>query len=477
MPDKIPPTDFDFIVIGGGSGGYAAARTAHSLGMSVAVVDGAAELGGLCILKGCMPSKTLIESADRNLTVRRAAEFGLSAISGPADIEFIRNRKRALIAEFAGYRQGQLEDGRFTLYRGRANFISSHEIEIIPIDGSASFRLSAKTFCIATGSISNVPPIPGLTEVGFWTSDDVLDAATLPRSVVVLGGGAIALEMAHYLEGVGCEVTLIQRNHQFLTGVDPECSEVIEKAYTERGIRCYLNTKLNRVIQDGQQKRIEFHWQEGAHSITVGQILVAMGRSPATAGLELHNAHVGLAGRKIVTRPTLQTSQSHIFAAGDVCSPLDVVHVAIQQGEIAARNAHRWVRGEPVDEQIDYRSLLFGVFSHPQIAVVGASETQLRERGIPFLSAKYPFNDHGKSLCMGETDGFVKMLAHSTSGEILGATVVGPHATELIHEVVVAMQFKCTAEQFMSIPHYHPTLSEIWTYPAEELADAIRGSD
>ena len=332
MPNKIPSSDFDFIVIGGGSGGYAAARTAHTLGMSVAVVDGAPELGGLCILRGCMPSKTLIESADRNLTVRRAAEFGLTAAAGPANIEFIRDRKRTLIADFASYRQEQLEDGRFTLYRGRANFISAHEIEIIPIDGTASFRLAGKTFCIATGSIANVPPIPGLAEIGYWTSDDVLDAPTLPRSIAVLGGGAIALEMAHYLEGVGCEVILIQRNHQFLTGVDSECSEVIEKAYTNRGIRCFLNTKLNRVTQDGPQKRIEYLWQDSRHSIVVDQILVAMGRSPATAGLELHKAHVGLTGGKIVTRPTLQSSQSHIFAAGDVCSPLDVVHIAIQQG-------------------------------------------------------------------------------------------------------------------------------------------------
>lgn len=474
MPHMFPPTDFDFIVIGGGSGGYAAARTAHSLGMTVAVIDGSAELGGLCILRGCMPSKTLIESAERNLTVRRAAEFGLSATPGPANIEFIRNRKRALISDFASYRQGQLEDGRFTLYRGHGSFISPHEIEIIPIDGSASFRLSGKTFCIATGSVANVPPMPGLAEVGFWTSDDVLDTDHLPHSIAVLGGGAIALEMAHYLEGVGCEVTLIQRNHQFLTGIDPECSEVIEKAYTERGIRCHLNTKLLRVTQEAGRKRIVFQWQESEHTLSVDQILVAMGRSPATAGLHLHAAHVGVAGKKIITHPTLQTTQTHIFAAGDVCSPLDVVHIAIQQGEIAARNAGRLVAGEAVDERIDYRSLLFGVFSHPQVAVVGPSETQLKESGTPFLSAKYPFNDHGKSLCMGEVDGFVKMLAHSASGEILGATVVGPQATELIHEVVVAMQFNCTAEQFMSIPHYHPTLSEIWTYPAEELADAIR---
>jgi pyruvate/2-oxoglutarate dehydrogenase complex dihydrolipoamide dehydrogenase (E3) component len=173
----------------------------------------------------------------------------------------------------------------------------------------------------------------------------------------------------------------------------------------------------------------------------------------------------------------MQTSQPHIFAAGDVCSPLDVVHIAIQQGEISARNAAALIHGKPVTETIDYRLTLFGVFSHPQVAVVGATTEKLKEQNTPFLEAGYPFNDHGKSMVMGETAGFVKMLAHKETGEILGACVVGPEATELIHEVVIAMNFHSTVQQFMAIPHYHPTLSEIWTYPAEEIADEMTKSE
>jgi pyruvate/2-oxoglutarate dehydrogenase complex dihydrolipoamide dehydrogenase (E3) component len=178
-------------------------------------------------------------------------------------------------------------------------------------------------------------------------------------------------------------------------------------------------------------------------------------------------------GVKIMVAPTMQTSQEHIFAAGDVCSILDVVHVAIQQGEIAARNAHRLIHGQHPLEHMDHRLLLFGVFSHPQVAVVGAKEAELKKQGIPYVAASYPFDDHGKSMVMGECEGFVKMLAHRDTGEILGASCVGPEATELIHEVVVAMFHGCTVQRFMTIPHYHPTLSEIWTYPAEECADQI----
>ncbi|MCX6855143.1 MAG: FAD-dependent oxidoreductase [Verrucomicrobia bacterium] len=466
-------TNFDFIVIGGGSAGYAAARTAHSAGLSVAVVDGAEELGGLCILRGCMPSKTLIESADRYLAIRNAAEFGLKAQPLGVDVSAIRDRKRKLIAEFADYRQGQLEDGRFVLYRGHASFVSAHEIRVVPRDGSASFAVTGRSFCLTTGSVAQVPPIPGLADTGYWTSDDILDAEKLPQSFAVLGGGAIALEMAHYLEGIGRDVTLIQRSEQFLTGMNPACSEVIEKAYEKRGITCHLGTKIHRVSESHGRKHLEYRHGDHERSVTVDQVLVAMGRKPATQGLDLESAHVSVSHHKIVVRPTMQTTQPHIFAAGDVCSPLDVVHVAIQQGEIAARNAARFLKQEVVSEVMDYRLLMFGVFSHPQVAAVGASETELVAQNISFVTASYPFADHGKSMVMGETAGFVQMLANRQTGEILGATCVGPQATELIHEVVVAMHHRTTVQDFMTIPHYHPTLSEIWTYPAEECAEQL----
>lgn len=464
---------FDFIVIGGGSGGYAAARTAHSAGLRVAVIDGAPEIGGLCILRGCMPSKTLIESANRQLHIRHAAEFGLKATSHGVDVRTIRDRKRTLIADFASYRQGQLEDGRFTLHRGNARFIDAHTIEITPRDGSASFQVTGRTFCIATGSEVFAPNVPGLAETGFWTSDDVLDAGTLPKCIAVLGGGAIALEMAHYLEAMGCDVTLIQRSSQLLTGQDRECSDIIVKAYSERGMHVHCGTHLTRISQHEGRKRIEFTESGHTHAIFVDEILLAMGRQPATKSLGLDAAKVALHKTKVIVNDRMQTSQHHIFAAGDVCSPLDVVHIAIQQGEIAARNAAKLIQGKAADETIDYRLTLFGVFSHPQVAVVGATTEKLKAHNIPFLEASYPFNDHGKSMVMGETAGFVKMLAHMKTGEILGACVVGPEATELIHEVVIAMNFRATVQQFMAIPHYHPTLSEIWTYPAEEIADQM----
>lgn len=465
-------TDFDFVVIGGGSAGYAAARTAVSQGLSTAVIDGAETLGGLCILRGCMPSKTLIESGNRNLSIRRSAEFGLQASALGVDVKAIRDRKRVLIDDFAGYRQGQLQDGRFTLVRGRAEFTSRHELKVALREGGEQM-IRFKTACIATGSVVQSLPVPGLEETGYWASDDILDAETLPASFIVIGGGAIALEMAHYLEAVGRRVTILQRSSGVLSMMDPECGEAVMEAFRKRGITVYTGTRMISAARRGTVKVITIEVEGQVLEVEGEEILVAAGRTPMTRGLGLSAAGIDLLGSKIAVQSTMQTSQPHVFAAGDVCSPLDVVHVAIQQGEIAALNAAALIQGRDVERTMDYRLNLFGVFCQPQVAQVGSTEAGLKAAGVPYLAANYPFNDHGKSMVMGETEGFVKLLAHRETGELLGGSVVGPEATELIHEVTVALSFRSTARQLAQVPHYHPTLSEIWTYPAEELADAI----
>jgi pyruvate/2-oxoglutarate dehydrogenase complex dihydrolipoamide dehydrogenase (E3) component len=466
-------SEFDFVIIGGGSAGYAAARTAASFGLKTAVVDGAEVLGGLCILRGCMPSKALIESADRNLTIRHATGFGLRAQAGAPDMKAIRDRKRRLIGEFAQYRQNQLGDGRFTLIRARAHFSDAHSLRVTPREGTAH-EVRFRYACIATGSKVSLPDVPGLEQTGYWTSDDVLDAATLPSSFIVLGGGAIALEMAHYLEGLGRTVTLIQRSSRLLSTMDEECGSTVRQAFEQRGIQVHTGTQLKSAVVSGDgKKRLTFTQGEQTVTVSAEEILVATGRSAATGDLALSAAGIESEKGKITVNSHMQTTQPHIFAAGDVVASLDVVHIAIQQGEIAARNASALAKGAVPSQSYDDRLELMGVFCEPQIGTVGAGEAALKAAGIPYLAASYPFNDHGKSIIMGVEHGFVKMLCHAVTGEILGASVVGPEATELIHEIVVAMNWRATVQQFMSIPHYHPTLSEIWTYPAEELAEQL----
>ena len=463
--------EFDFVVIGGGSAGYAAARTASAEGLRTAVIDGAAELGGLCILRGCMPSKTLIESANRLQEMREAAEFGLRAEHISFDGAKIIERKKRLIAEFAKYRSEQLEQGKFELIRGHAHFVGAHELDV-RLHSGATQTVRARATVITTGSVIRHPDIPGLAEAAPLVSDDVLDNPAPPKSLLVLGAGPVALEMAHYHTALGAQVTVIQRSKQILSSMDRDVADAVQRGMVRHGTKFVTGC---RILQAGRSPRGK--WVRVAHddreeTLEADEILLALGRDPATAGLDLPAAGLDIApGRPLATTDTQQTALPHIFGAGDVTGKLEIVHIAIEQGEIAARNAARFLRktGEPL-ETIDYRLRLFAVFTRPEAAMVGLSEREARELGLDVAAASYPFNDHGKSLIHGETDGFVKLLADRQTGELLGGAVVGPHASELIHEVVVALRYRSTAAEFLKIPHYHPTLSEIWTYPAEELA-------
>lgn len=463
---------FDCIVIGGGSAGYAAARTAHGYGLRVAVVDGGPELGGLCILRGCMPSKTLIESANRFYSMRRAGEFGLRAENLRVLPEEIRERKRRLIAEFASYRAGQLEDGRFTLVRGQARFLGSHRVEVETRDGS-TVELEGSTFILATGSRISIPDIPGLREARPLTSDDVLDSDRLPRSIIVLGGGPIALELAWYHHALGCETTVIQRSTRLVRSCDADLAITLEEALRDAGMTIHTGTILLQVKREEDGSRTALFDKDGqTRSARADEILCALGREPSVDGLGLANA--GFPNNQPLTTNREQaTLIPHIFAAGDVCGPHEIVHIAIAQGEAAATNAAILLGKLPEEKRrsMDYRVKLFAMFSHPELATVGLGEDEAQDREI--LTATYPFDDHGKSMVMGEIHGFVKLIADAASGEILGGGVVGPHASELIHEVSVAISARLTAAEFAQIPHYHPTLSEIWTYPAEEISERI----
>lgn len=465
--------EFDFVAIGGGSAGYAAARTAAAEGLKTAVIDGSPELGGLCILRGCMPSKTLIESANRFQDIREAGEFGLSSPGATFDGKAIIARKRRLIAEFAKYRAEQLEGGRFALIRGHARFAGPHELSV-RLRGGGEQSIRARTILVATGSVIRHPDIPGLAEAGALTSDDVLDNETPPQSLLVLGAGPVALEMAHYHRALGTDVTVIQRSKHVLSSMDHDIADAVQRGMERHGTKFITGCRIVAAGKSSRGKWVRVAHDDREETLEAGEILLALGRGPATDGLGLPAAGLDLAGsRPLATTDTQQTAVPHIFGAGDVTGKLEIVHIAIEQGEIAARNAGRLLRGEHNFETIDYRLRLFAVFTRPEAAMVGLTGREAAELGMDVAVAIHPFDDHGKSIVHGKTDGFVKLLADRATGALVGGAVVGPHASELIHEVTVALRYRATAAEFAKIPHYHPTLSEIWTYPAEELAGAV----
>ena len=286
----------------------------------------------------------------------------------------------------------------------------------------------------------------------------------------ILGGGAIALELASYYAGLGVPVSVIQRSAQVLKEMDADIADAVTAAMEKRGVAIFRDTKLLRVSTSGAGKCIHFEHGGAERTVTAAQIVYALGREPAIDGLALEKAGVKTA-RGLIAESTQQCGSPHLFAAGDVCGPHEVVHIAIQQGELAARNAARVLGILAGDlERIDYALKLFAVFTHPEVAAAGLTERECLAQNIPHLAATYPFADHGKSIVRGATDGFVKLIAERGTRRLLGGACVGPEASELIHEIVVALRFGATAGQLATTPHYHPTLSEIWTYPAEELA-------
>ncbi len=453
----------DVIVIGGGSAGYAAARTARDAGADVAIVD-QGPLGGLCILRGCMPTKAILRSAEVAALFRRAKEFGLCPVSAQADLSAIVDRKDRLVREFADYRIQQLRDPRLTLYQSQAVFRSPHEITV------GDTVLSADSFILATGSRPSEVQIPGLAQAGYFTSDTILDLRTQPGSLIVLGGGAVALELGQFFARLGTRVRILQRGRTLLSEMDEDVGRSLEASLIDEGIEVVTGAQWLRVTQGATGKTV---WvlKDGRERSYVGeQILQALGRRPNIEGLSLDLAEVTVDSGRIVVDGMMRTSQVHIYAVGDVNDVSPIVHLAIQQGEIAGYNA---THADQPAKTIDHRLDAEVVFTDPQVAVLGLNETCARAEEIPYLTASYPFIDHGKALCLGATQGFVKLLAAPQTGEILGAQIVGPEAGELIHELIAVMYYHGTAADLMRMPHYHPTLAEIVTYPAESIVERL----
>ncbi len=411
-----------------------------------------------------MPSKALLYAAEVRHLSLKGDVWGLKPGNLGFDFEKVQARKDAMVENFASFRREQLAKGSFTFIRSKARFSDPHTLELE--DGAT---LTARHIVISTGSKIGLPLVPGLCDIGYLTSDTALGLHKLPKSMIVLGGGPVAVELAQFFQRFDVQVTMVQRSPHILKGLDIDAAEAVESALTKEGMVLYTDTKVLQARLQNGRKSVVFERAGERMEMEAEEILYAMGRIPNTEDLALERAGVVTEDGRIVTALSMQTSVPHIYAAGDCTGPYEIVHIAIQQGETAARN----IIDHSNAHTMDYRLLCEVVFSDPQAAQVGLTEKEATLRRIPYLAASYPFNDHGKSLIMEALEGFVKLLANPETGEIIGGTVVGPSGGELIHEIVAAMHKRMTVRELAAMPHYHPTLAEIWTYPAEELADKI----
>ena len=458
--------DFDVAIIGGGSAGYATARTTSAAGKRTVVIDGSEALGGLCILRGCMPTKALLHAADVRFQSKRSNIWGIDSGEIGFDFGKVMQRKADMVEEFASYRRDQLQDGRFKLIRGMAQFRDPHTLDI-----NNGELITAKKIMISTGSRVADLPLPELSNLGCITSDDALELKSLPKSIIVLGGGAVALEFAQFFARFDVEVTVLQRSPHVLSDFDEDSGIEIEAALRNEGITVHTDCKISAARNKGETKVVVIEQAKKFLEVQAEMVFHGLGRSSNTETLSLENAGVETERGRIISSPQMQTSMPHIFAGGDCTGPHEIVHIAVQQGEVAAHN----ILNPDSPKAMDYRLLTSVVFTDPHAAVVGLTEKQAKEQGISYKAASYPFNDHGKSIIMEAMHGFVKLLCDPKSGEILGGACIGPMGGELIHEIVIAMAKRMTVAELAAIPHYHPTLAEIWTYPAEDLAEEVSG--
>ena len=350
--------DFDVAVIGGGSAGYATARTTAAAGKRTVIIEAGGELGGLCILRGCMPTKALLHAADVRFQARRSKLWGLEAGRGRLRLcgEVMR-RKAAMVEEFASYRRGQLQDGRFELIRALARFRDPHTLELD--DGQT---VTAGHLMISTGSRVAELPLPGLAKLGCITSDDALELESLPQSIIVLGGGAVALEFAQFFARFDVEVTLLQRSPHILKAFDDDVAGEVEAAFRDEGITVHTGCSLTDARQDGNEKVIVYERDGGQHEVRAEAVFHGLGRSPNTGSLALENGGVETDNGRILCDAHMRTSTPHIYAGGDCTGPHEIVHLAIQQGEVAAHN----ILHPGGLHSMDYRMLISVVFTDPQ---------------------------------------------------------------------------------------------------------------
>ena len=463
--------DYELIVIGGGSGGHAAAHKAVSLGLKTALIENAEELGGLCILKGCMPSKALIETANRMRIIRDAARFGIEAAPPELNVEVFRKRVHELLKDFKDARVSEMENGDYLLVRAKARFIGDHELELTDHMGAIS-HLTAKTFIIATGSSVNIPDVPGLEGTPYWTSDDLRGFPFLPKRIAIMGAGAIALESAHLFEGLGSEVVMIARGEHMLSGHDADLSAAMEAETTERGIRFFNNATVENVGYDAGEFSLTLAGRD--EKLEFDALMIATGRTPRTKGLGLEAIGVAREEGRILTDERSVTSISHIFAAGDCSSPHPVVHMAVIQGEVAAKNAHRFLHEDHSTTAAEWNrdSIMNAWFTEPQAVMIGVSEKEALEKGIPIQIGKTDYQDHGKGMIAGSRHGFLKVIASASDGRLLGAVGLGPEVAETGHLLQHAIEQGLTFTDYLALPHYHPTFAEAWSRAVEDIYEA-----
>jgi len=435
--------DFDVVLIGSGPGGYVAAIHAARQGARVAIVEQkATEWGGTCLNWGCIPTKTLVQSAEVLRTVRRAAEFGVNVGESEIDWTAMQARKDRVVASMRQGVQGLLKSNGVEMVTGRGRLVGPGRVAV---DGS---DLAGRNLILAPGSVVARPPFKG-ADLGL-TSDEILSVATVPESLVVIGGGVVGMEFAGIFSLLGTRVTVIEMLDQLLTPLDAEVAQRFQQLMSKRGVSFHLSARVESLEKGAGGFRVKFEGQE----VEAEQVLVATGRRPNTDEMGLEEAGLALDRSAIKVDAHLRTNLEGVYAIGDATMISMLAHTASYQGEVAVHNA---LGEHPVSA--DYTAIPACIYTEPEIAYVGLSEAQARAQGEQPKVGSFPFAALGRAMVLGETEGLVKVVA-DREGYVVGVTIMGPRATDLIAEAVLAVHQGGTAAELTHAVHAHPTLPE-----------------
>jgi dihydrolipoamide dehydrogenase len=461
--------EFDLIIIGSGPGGYVAGIRAGQLGMKVAVVEKDAKVGGTCTLRGCIPTKALLHTAEVLDEIRDAEGLGIVVGAPALDIDKAQDRKQKVVDANSKGIDYLFKKNKVTTLRGFGRLtgltgLNEAEVEVEGADGKTAY--GAKHVIIATGSVPRDIPIAPADGERILNSDHILELRRVPASLAVLGAGAVGTEFASVYASFGTKVTLIEMLPRILPIEDEECSAELQRALRKRGIDVMAGTKMSSV--ERTETGVRLHLEGGKKDVVEAELLLsAIGRRPVTENIGLEALGIELERGYVKVNPLMQTAVPTIYAIGDVVNTPWLAHVASAEGILAVEH----MAGLPV-KPLNYDRVPSCTYCDPEVASVGLTEAKARERGYDVAVGKFPFSALGKARIVGKTEGFVKVVREKKYDEVLGVHIVGVHATDLIAEACVALQLEGTDEELLRTMHAHPTLSEA----VMEAAHAAHGA-
>ncbi|MFD2131943.1 dihydrolipoyl dehydrogenase [Pseudogracilibacillus auburnensis] len=439
---------YDIAIVGGGPGGYVAAIRAAKLGLSVALVEGDA-LGGTCLNRGCIPSKTLLKHADALEQINKSSELSIEIEHYSFDLPKIIERKNTVIRQLKSGIQSLLRQNKITLYEGFGHVTDDKKVTIKT--GEKQETISAKNIILATGSQVFVPPINGLEAIDYYTSDTIFDIKEVPNHLVIVGGGVIGLEIACVFQAFGTKVEIVEMAERILPMEDVEASTFLQKQLETSGVIFHTNTKVTEFEQADNQKVIRMEQGEEEFTLQTDAVLMCVGRRPNITGLEALS--VAFDGPFVKVNHKLETSVTGIYAIGDVIGGYQLAHAASNEGIRAVQH----IAGESNKKEALIPRC---VYTFPEIASVGLSEVEAQEAGYRVKVKKVDLAANGKAIAANENKGFMKVIADEKYNEILGVVMVGAHVTEMISQATAFMHLEGTVEEMENMVFPHPTVSE-----------------